>query len=100
MRHEKIFKKENDTAYKIMVDVRLDNYRHNEIARYGCDVVYREKGKRKWLSVPDTIYEHHLRRLSMEDRTKHKDSNMLRFVSKEDILSVKLELWELMKPVI
>ena len=97
MRHEKIVKRENGMQYQICVNALIDSYMGGNV-NYRVDVFCREKGKRKWLSLPDTLHDFQFRELSMEDREKHKDNNSLRFVTKEEIYDAKIELWNLLKP--
>ena len=97
MRHEKIVKRENGMQYQICVNSHIDSYMGGTI-NYRIDVFCKEKGKRKWLSLPDTFHDFQYRALSLEDRAKHKDNNNLRFVTKEEVYEAKIELWNLLKP--
>ena len=97
MEHEKIIKRENGTQYKITVNLIVDSFRRNaNIWRF--DVYFREKGKKNWNSLPNTLHDHNIRSLSLEDRDKQRIENAYRFVTEEEVLSAKLELWENIKP--
>ncbi len=78
MNYEKILKREDGKQYLISVNCYMDSYKG---MRYRVLVSYREKGKRKWLPVPDTIHDHTFRALDMEARRTHTAGNILRFVS-------------------
>lgn len=97
MKREKVFKRENGTQYQIMVELHIDSIRESSQWKVQCWC--RDKGKRNWLSLPDTLHDYAFRALSMEEREKHRNNNILRFVTAEEIMSVKLELWNLIKPV-
>jgi len=96
MKHEKVFKRENGMQYNIVADLYIDSIR--EVVRYTIQLWCREKGKKNWHLPPDTLHEYQFRSLSMEERESHKNTNILRFVTEEEILSVKLELWNKIKP--
>lgn len=97
MRHEKIVKRKNGMQYKICVNAHIDSYMGGSM-QYRVDVYCKDKGKRKWLSLPDTLHDFQFRALSLEDRADHKSKNNLRFVTKEEIYDAKIELWNLLKP--
>ena len=98
MEHEKIIKRENGTQYKICVNCYIDRYMGGNI-NYRIDVFCKDKGKRKWLSLPDTLYDFQYRSLSLEDREKHREQNILRFVTKNEIFCATNELWIKLKPI-
>lgn len=56
-----------------------------------------EKGKSKWISPADTETSYH-RNLDMKERRMHIKKLSLEFVSKEEILTAKLSLWNDIKP--
>jgi hypothetical protein len=97
MRHDKIIKREDGTQYKICVEITIDSYTRGVI-RYDIHVLYRDKGKRKWHNIPDTIGDREYGRLSMDGRRIYNNDNHLRFITNKEILEVKLELWKLLKP--
>lgn len=96
IKHEKIIKRPDGTQYKIDIYLMVDSFRG--IVAYNEIVSYREKNKLKWADVPDTMAYYELRSLSLEDRALHASQNYLRFVTAEEILSAKLELWNKLKP--
>ena len=93
-KHEKIFKREDGSRVKIVAD--LMNYRLFDF-EYRTSVYTCKKNKRSWFGVVNTdSYEY--RGLSMDDRRKAEKAAQLKIVSKDEILQVKIELWELLKP--
>lgn len=97
MRHEKIIKREDGTRYLLCIDLYIDSFR--ETVSWTVQVWTKAKGKRNWTDVPDTLYEHTIRRMSLKDQEEHRMKNILRFVTPEEILEAKLELWNKIKPV-
>lgn len=92
-RLEKTLKRENGERIKIICNFRGD-YRRS---RYEVQVLHCDKGKRTWKGCCDT--EHHMfRRLSIEERSQAVEKSYLNYVTEQEILDAKLELWELMKP--
>jgi len=96
MTHEKIIKRDA-TQYKIVVNLMFLDYLRTKI-EYRCDVYYREKGKKMWLPLPDTLHDYQVRSLPQEDKEKHRIENTLRFINAEELLQAKMELWESIKP--
>lgn len=97
MKHDVIIKRENGTQYQINILVIVSSYRQTPV-EYIVNVYYREKGKRNWMCVPDSLYDHEFRALSMEGRQKHVEQNLLNYVTKEEVNNAKLEAWNLLKP--
>ena len=97
MRHEKIIKHKDGTQYLITVDLLIDIYGEVDVEyRFGCRT--RKAGKRNWMELPDEMGDYKFRSLSLDDRRKHTIDNILKFVSKQEILEAKLELWNKIKP--
>jgi hypothetical protein len=94
MKYEKIIKRKDGPRFQICVDSYMDC---GEI-KYRTYVYICEKGKRKWLSLPDTMSNWEFRNLSMKDRDAHRWENMLRFVSQSDIMQAQIEYWETLRP--
>lgn len=95
MRHEKIFKRADGTQYKIDVNL-LANSRS---AEFDVGLETRAKGKRKWTGTSDSYVDTcEFRELNWEERGKFHKKKYLDHVTAEEILSVKLELWEMIKP--
>ncbi len=95
MNHDKIFKREDGTCYKIAVHLHLPGLTCHE---YRLEVWVKQPRKRTWFRTckgDDYAY----RKLSMEDRRKFKAENNLKFVTEAEILETKRELWEKLKPV-
>lgn len=97
MRHEKIIKRNNGTQYQIIVDLFID--RINQSVKWIVQAWYREKHKQTWLNVPDTLYDNTIKRMTLKDQEEHRMKNILRFVTPDEILQAKLELWNKIKPV-
>lgn len=96
MRVDKIFKRENGVQYQITISFWVDSY--SEVPRWDIGCYCKDKGQKKWRNIHNTLVDYEFRSLSMEDRRKHTDKNILRFVTPEEILSVKMELWNKLKP--
>jgi len=95
MRHEKIFKRENGTQYKISVGLIVD-FRSTE---FNADLETRDKGKRKWFKTSNDYKDsNEFRVLDWPEKLKYHQKKFLDHVTAEEILSVKLELWEKIKP--
>jgi len=94
MNHEKIFKRENGTQYAIVVRMCLPVCCFN--IDYTVDVYFREKGKKKWLSLPDSTMYYNI---PFNERGTYIYKNQLNYVSKEEIFETKMEAWNLLKPV-
>ena len=97
-RHEKIFKREDGTQYKIDVSLYVETFGKLK-SEYRATVTWKAKGKRKWLNVSDSD-DWECRKLDMEDREKWHHQKYLKHVTAEEILITKLELWEKIKPEI
>lgn len=98
MKHEKIFKRDDGTQYRVDVRIHLDTYR-NETANYFVDVYFRKKNKRNWDSIHSHKDDYEYRNLSMEQRREYDKNNILKFLSEDEVHESKLELWELLKPL-
>jgi len=96
-KHEKIYKKEDGTQYKIEVDLSLTNYIGVE-HEYNITLRMRLKRKRVWKELTDTLSDWEFRTLSMEDRRIHVYENIKRHVPENVIRTAKLELWQKLKP--
>jgi len=94
--YEKIFKRDNGTQFKIDASIITFHYEF----QYRINIAYRDKGKKNWLYLPDTLHDYEFRRLSMEDRENHKNENYLRFVTPDEILQAKIGLWNQLKPAL
>lgn len=97
MNTETIIKRENGTQYKISVNLYIN---YSDKAKWTVSIVTREKGKRKWHHLQDTLSDYQFRELSMENQRAHIQENYLRFITKEELLNVKIKLWESIKPTL
>lgn len=96
MPYTKIFKTSDGTTYELKITYWLDSY--EDKMRYRYALRYKAKGKRTFYDVPDTLHEYQYRALSMEQRVEHTHSNILRYITPEQLYEATLELWEQFKP--
>jgi len=96
LKEEKIFKREDGTQYKIVATINVNTYRDE--VQWLTSVYYREKGKIKWLNLPSDVFYRHLRSMSFEEKIEYNRELALKYVTKEEINSVLLLLWEKIKP--
>lgn len=96
MKHEKIIKREDGSKVKISISFYSDSFRP-ESDKYRVAVQTCAKRKRTWINVTNSD-DYSYRCLSMDERSKFAKEKQLEYVSKEEILSAKLELWEKLKP--
>jgi hypothetical protein len=95
-KHEKIFKREDGTQYKIEVEIIVDRIDGIEFRHW---VTTKEKNKRKWKNIVDKYSDDwELRKLSWEEKQEHYKNTFLQYVTAEEILNVKLELWKNIQP--
>lgn len=97
MKHEKIFKRTNGYACKIIVSIRTDFYDMSHC--YKLELALLEPKKRKWkyITVED---DYRYRRLPVGsiDREKYILRELLQYASITEIQETALELWEKLKP--
>ncbi len=98
MKHEKIFKRENGTQYKIMINLYINPYEGDKV-EYRSLVITREKRKRNWQQLRSVYKASEYRNASMEERRELTYKNTLLYVTEEEIQEVKLELHEKIKPI-
>lgn len=95
MTHEKVIDKGSLGLVKIIVWIFQDNMRAPH--KYSVEVQKKSPYKRKWQNVIDT--DNYLyRRIPFKDRDYFEYSEMLKYVTEEEIKQAKLELWEKLKP--
>lgn len=97
MEHHKVITREDGTKYQINVTILTDSL-YNETVSWRVNVVYKEKNKRKWKPLPTDLYDYQIRELNFKDKRKYYESNFLNYVTKDEILEAKLELWNKIKP--
>ena len=92
MYHEKLVVNENGDK----VNIRVNFWLSYDKPSYSIDLFICKKGKRKffYLSFDDYSY----RALSMEDRAVYKYNKFKEYVTDEQILEAKNELWNLLSP--
>jgi hypothetical protein len=97
MKHEKLFTRENGIQYLIQISFINDSIM--ETFEYRTNVLTRAKGKRNWDNIETDIDEWSLRKLTWEQKAAYHYNNSLRFVSESEIMEVKTELWNRLKPL-
>jgi hypothetical protein len=93
MRTEKLIKREDGTQIKIEVSAWMDRGKLS----YDTSISTKAPRKRKWDRVRGGDNWDY-RQLSMEDKLKWEYNLMLTLATEEELQSVRLELWESMKP--
>jgi hypothetical protein len=94
-RLEKMIKREDGSRIKIIVEIFNVNYGS---LQYKSSVLHCDKGKRTWRGTFNSD-DYEYRGLSMDDRRKFEYESQLEFVSDQEILQAKIELWESLKPL-
>lgn len=93
MRHEKIFKRADGS--KVKIDV---NYYHDyNRSAWSFTVCLCAPKKRTWKNAVNTD-AYMYRSLSHEDKLAYRARQKFEHVTKEEVLSVMLELWQNIKP--
>jgi len=95
MNHEKIFIRDDGHRHKVCVSMWTSNY--NEPVRWDFSVWECKPKKRTWINVVNTD-NYDYRKLNMEERVEYEKQLSLCYVSKEEILAAKLELWNKIEP--
>ena len=94
MRHSKIINRESGNQFKILAAIF---FAANEF-RYEVQVLYKRKGGRVWDHVPINIRQKQYRKMTLSERRVYDEKNYLRFVTADEILQAKQELWRLFEP--
>lgn len=94
MRHEKIFKNNNEGRLKIVCSVYLEFHRS---VKWNVTIYICKKGKRTWKDIIDTD-NYSFRALSIEDRQKFIKQKNIEIAGIDRINETMLELWQMMKP--
>jgi len=92
MYHEKIVVNKNGNKVKIKVHFWLSYDKPS----YSIDLLICKKGKHKFLNLSFDDFDY--RALSMEDRTVYRYNKFKEYVTDEQILEAKNELWNLLSP--
>jgi hypothetical protein len=93
MNHEKIFKRADGSSVLISVSVSIE-WSSNE-PYWSRSVHVRAKGKRRWSGVYD---QYTPRGLSQPEREKLINEAELKHCTPDEVLQVKMDLWEKIKP--
>ncbi len=93
MEHYKILRRDNGSRVKITIQFSSHPFFGYTTTVHSCS-----KGKRTWINVVDTNY-YIYRDLDMEGRRKYEVKKQNAYVTKQEILETKLELWEEMKQI-
>ena len=94
VRFEKILRREDGSRVKVIIIWSSSSNR--DYPRYHVIVERCAKRKRTWLDVTYEDYRFSL--LSREDKHRKRREDILKAVTEDEILQVKLELWETLKP--
>jgi hypothetical protein len=92
MYHEKLVVNENGDK----VNIRVHFWLSYDKPSYSIDLFICKKGKRKFFNLSFDDYSY--RALSMEDRTVYRYNKFKEYVTEEQILEAKNELWNLLSP--
>ncbi len=99
MQHEKVFVRKNGDNVIISVELLIIGASGVSAFKYTACVRKRLKGKLKWFNVHNSD-DYSFRKLSIAERREYIEKVNLQHVSAEEILEVKTELWNLIKPTI
>jgi len=100
MYHEKIFNREDGTQYKITIVFITDMWGGGLPPEYTVSVTTRQKGKRKWHALKSSLGFYTRRKTHPKVLRKCDLDDAVTVVTKEEILQVKLELWEKLHPTL
>lgn len=95
MRHSKIFRRADGSRIKVVAEFLCDYSQ----TTYKVTVLTCEKGKRTWRDVSEKISNRD-RYKTRKEREELLLKYQLELVSSEEIMQVKLELWELLNPML
>ena len=93
MTHEKIFNRKDGTKIKISVWL----YVHQNKSNWGYLIFVQEPNSDRWID-PFSDRDYILRVLSPKFEGGLKTDSFDNYVSKDEILKAKLELWQMIKP--
>lgn len=92
MQHEEIIKRDNGSKVKIIIYLWLTPEDH-----YWVKVLILQNNKRKWQNISNKD-DYEYRKLSTSDRRLYDVALYLQYVSKDEILHAKMNLWNKLKP--
>ena len=95
MTHQKIFIREDGTKFKIVARLWVETI--GDIHNYNISVWECKPKKKKWVNVINTD-DYRYRNIPMGNRKEYERKLFLAFVTTEEILSTKIELWNKLKP--
>lgn len=98
MKHEKIIKRDNGDRVKISVTFTTTNYSEQQY-KWGCEVEVAPNRKRKFENVVNTDDWDYRRQSFPDGRNAWAARKHLEYATADEIHQVKLELWEMLKPV-
>ena len=96
MRHEKIIKREDGSKVLIRVSFSTTNY--SEGYNWGVDVLISAANKRKFTNVVNTDDYEYRQQSFPHGRNAWAVKKQLEYVTPDELLQAKLELWEMLKP--
>lgn len=98
MQHEKVFKREDGSQVKVTVMFGNNGALYGVIIPYyKFDLEVKCKGKRLW-KRPYSIDDYDYRRLSHSERLQWLINEKMKYVSKEELHGMYVELWNMLKP--
>lgn len=98
MVHENIIKRSDGSRINIRIDLYV-SWGYQQEVRWDLTIQYCSPRKRKFKTV-DVSNDYQYRRLNIEDRKAFEFAKYLEYVTAEEILEAKLELWNKLKPTL
>ena len=89
MESEKIFKRDSGAQYRVRMIVSIGGMSNNLFSIY---VHTREKGKRAWRELKNSMTEWDIISLSLKDRDIQRRKNILEYITIKEIDELKKEL--------
>lgn len=100
MQHEKVIVRPDKSKIMLKVSINISSYGSDAGVKWEWDIYYCAPGKRKYGSVYSTNDYEYRRQPFPEGRRKWAEAKMYEYISKEEVLEAKLELWEKLKPTL
>lgn len=96
MKHTLIIGRDNGQKVSITASLTIG---FGDNINWSIEVATCEKGKRTWISQPETINNWEIRRLpTIEQRVAYVKAEQLKFCTDQEIHRAKLELWKKLEP--
>lgn len=94
MKLEKIFERPDGSKVKLSVGLWLNSYQM--CCDYPLQLFYWKKGGRSWIHLDFDGYDY--LKLNPDERKAYELKEILKFVTVQEVMQTKMELWELLKP--